>query len=62
MIKILTVNGYMLIKKENLVSITPRTTAVGTIYVVCINNGLGYEYWEVTYREYENLVSLYGNN
>lgn len=62
MIKILTLHGYMIIKRENFISITPRMTSKGTIYVSCIDNGTGYEYWEVSYQEYERLVSLYGDN
>ena len=62
MIKILTVSGYMLIKRDNLLSITPRNTSKNTIYVACIDNGTGYEYWEVSYQEYVRLVFLYGDN
>lgn len=60
MISILTINGYMLIKKENLISVSPRVSVNGTIYVACIDTGLSREYWEITCPEYERLLTLYG--
>lgn len=60
MIKILTISGYMLIRRENLVSVAPRTSLKGTKYVACIDTGVSYEYWEVSFEEYERLVTLYG--